>query len=184
MDGGAVDRYEVSRVTAAPLGPLTGLADRLGLPPAFLKFLLVGAAAFLVNQVALYIFYDSPLAAALPGKDAEIDFGLVTHPDARLLIASALAVEVAIVFKFVWSEGWIFSDRRSEGSLAARFVHFNISCAASSALTIAITNILTPAFGISPYISTAIAVVCGFMLNWVWAARLVWPEKQAAAATD
>lgn len=179
-----MDRYEVSRVTAAPLGPLAGLADRLGLPPEFLKFLLVGAAAFLVNQVALYVFYDSPLAAALPGKDAEIDFGLFAHPDARLLIASALAVEVAIVFKFVWSEGWIFRDRRSDGGVASRFVHFNISCAASSVLTIAITNILTPVFGISPYVSTAIGVLCGFMLNWIWSARLVWPEKPAAAATD
>jgi putative flippase GtrA len=184
VDGGAVDRYEVSRVTAAPLGPLTGIADRLGLPPAFFKFVFVGALAFVVNQVALYVFYDSPLAAVLPGKDAEIEFGLFAHPDARLLIASVLAVEVAIVFKFVWSEGWIFRDRRPDGGVASRFVHFNISCATSSVLTITITNILTPVFGISPYISTAIAVLAGFMLNWVWSARLVWPEKPAAAATD
>lgn len=171
-------------MTAAPLGPLTAIGDRLGLPQEFLKFLLVGAVAFAVNYLALYAFYDSPLAAALPDKDTRIDFGLLAHPDARLLIASALAVEVAIVFKFVWSEGWIFRDRRSEGGLINRLVHFNVSCAASSALTIAVTNVLTPVFGISPYIATAVGVLCGFMLNWVWAARLVWPEKQASAAAD
>lgn len=158
--------------------------ERLGLPPEFLKFLLVGAVAFAVNQLALYAFYDSPLASALPSKDTGIDFGIFDHPDARLLIASALAVEVAIVFKFVWSEGWIFRHRRAEGAVGSRFVHFNVSCAASAVLTIGVTNVLTPAFGISPYLSTAVGVLCGFMLNWIWAARLVWPEKPAAAAAD
>lgn len=178
-----MDQYDVERVTAVQLGPLTALADRLGVPQEFLKFVFVGAIAFAVNQAALYVFYDSPLASVLPSKGAEIDLGLIS-PAARLLIASALAVEVAIVFKFVWSEGWIFRDRRSEGGVGRRFIHFNVSCAASAALTIAVTNVLTPVFGVSPYISTAVGVLCGFMLNWIWAARLVWPEKRATAAAD
>lgn len=158
------------------------ISGRLGVSQEFLKFLLVGAAAFVVNQLALYVFYDSPLASAMPDKHAEIDFGLFA-PESRLLIASALAVEVAIIFKFVWSEGWIFRHRRSEeGGAVSRFVHFNASCAASSILTVAVTNVVTPVFGISPYISTAVGVLCGFMLNWIWSARLVWPERRAAAA--
>ena len=148
----------------------------------FLKFLLVGGFAFIVNQGALYVLYDSPLAGVLPDKDTRIDFGLLAHPDIRLLVASILAVEVAIVFKFFWSEGWIFRHRRSEDGVVSRFVHFNVSCAASSVLTVAVTNVVTPVFGISPYISNAIGVLCGFMLNWIWAARLVWPERAAAAA--
>lgn len=157
------------------------LAERLGLSQEFLKFLMVGGAAFIVNQVALFILYDSPLASALPDKDARIDFWLVAHPDARLLIATILSVETAIIFKFFWSEGWIFRHRRQENHIAARFVHFNISTAASSVLTVAVTNILTPVFGITPYLAIAAGVLAGFMLNWLWAARLIWPDKSKAA---
>lgn len=152
------------------------------MPPAFAKFLLVGGVAFVVNQIALYVLYDSPVASVFPDKDARIDFGLFSHPDARLLIATMLAVEVAILFKFVWSEGWIFRDRRSEGGVVRRLIHFNISCAASSVLTVAVTNLVTVQLGISPYLATAVGVLAGFLLNWVWAARLVWPEKRASAA--
>lgn len=166
------------------MGPLSRAAERIGISPEFVKFLAVGAAAFVVNQIGLYVLYDSPLAAALPDKDVRIDFGLIEHPDARLLIATILAVEAAIVFKFVWSEGWIFRSRRSDEWIGRRFIHFNISCAASSVLTVAVTNVLTPVFGISPYLATAAGVLCGFMLNWVWAARLVWPEKRAPATAE
>lgn len=175
-----MDTYELRRITRDPLAFLFSLAERFGISRAFIKFVTVGAAAFVVNQIALYVLYDSPVAVLLPAKDTAINFGIVTHPDARLLIATILSVETAIVFKFFWSEGWIFRDRRPEGHVLPRFGHFNISTAASSVLTVAVTNILTPVFGISPYITIAAGVFAGFMLNWVWAARLIWPDKPAA----
>lgn len=164
-----------------PLAPASRLAGRLGVPPAFLKFLLVGGAAFFVNQFALYMLYDSPLAEVFPGKDASADFALFVHPDSRLVIATVLAVEVAILFKFVWAEGWIFHDRRPEGSVMGRLLHFNVSCAASAGVTVAVTNLVTVQMGISPYLATPVGVLAGFMLNWVWAASVVWPEKPRVA---
>lgn len=171
-------------MTEAPLGSVTDLARRFGLPPEFAKFLMVGAMAFVVNQIALYLLYDASLFGFLPGKDTAVDLVFVTHPNARLLIASPLSVEAAILFKFVWSERWIFRDRRVEGALWARMMHFNLSAASSAVLTVTVANVLTPVFGITPYVSTAVGVLCGFMLNWVWSARLVWPDRSTAAATD
>ena len=81
---------KVTRVLSEPV-------RRLGLSPEFVKFLMVGSVAFVVNQLALYLLYDAPLFSFLPGKDTRIDLGLVAHPDARLLIASSVAVEVAIL---------------------------------------------------------------------------------------
>lgn len=179
-----MDLHYVRKLTESPLEAVTELAGRFGLSPEFVKFLLVGAAAAVANYVALYLLYDAPLFGFLPAKDAEVDLGFVTHPDARLLIASIAAVEAAILFKFVWSEGWIFRDRRAEGVLWARMVHFNVSCAASAVLTVGVTNVLTTVFGITPYVSTAVGVLCGFMLNWLWSAKLVWPERSTAAAAD
>jgi putative flippase GtrA len=173
--------YDTQRLRQAILGPDAD-SGKFRDPPAFVKFLIVGGLAFVVNQLGLYLLYDSPAAAILPDKDTRIDFGLFSHPDARLLIASALAVEAAIVFKFAWSERWIFRERRTEGGVPRRFVHFNVSCAASATLTVAVTNILTPALDVSPYIATAVGVLAGFMLNWVWAARLVWPERRTESA--
>ncbi|MCH8814152.1 MAG: GtrA family protein [Chloroflexi bacterium] len=163
---------------------MTELARRFGLPPEFVKFLMVGAMAFVVNQLALYLLYDAPLFGFLPGKDARIDFWFAVHPDARLLIASSVSVEVAILFKFLWSERWIFRHRRPEGAPWARMMHFNMSAAASAVLAVSVTNVLTPVFGITPYVTTGVGVLCGFMLNWVWSARLVWPDRPTAASTD
>jgi len=179
-----LDLYYIRKLTESPLDAVIELGGRFGLSPEFVKFLLVGAAAAVVNYVALYLLYDAPLFGFLPGKDAEVDLAFVTHPNARLLIASPISVEVAILFKFVWSEGWIFRRRRAEGALWARMVHFNVSAAASAVLTVSVANVLTPVFGITPYISTAIGVLCGFMLNWLWSAKLVWPERSRAAPAD
>ena len=181
---GVLDFNYFGRVTQAPLGPVTDLARRFGLSPEFVKFLVVGSMAFVVNQLALYLLYDAPLFGFLPGKDARVDLGPLTHPDVRLLIASSVAVEVAILFKFLWSEGWIFRHRRSEGAVWVRMMHFNLSAAASAVLAVTVTNVLTPVFGITPYVTIAVGVLCGFMLNWVWSARLVWPDRPTAATTD
>ena len=147
---------------------------------AFLKFLLVGAAAFVINEIALYGFYDSPLATALPGRDTRVDLWLFAHPDARLLIASLLAVETAIVFKFYAHEHWTFRDRLRNGWIGVRLVSFNLSCLAGTLVSVGAVNVLTPIFGLSPYITNVAGVCAGFMLNWITSAHLVWPHRETA----
>ncbi len=149
------------------------LAARLPISPEFLRFLLVGGIVFVINQAALLLFYD--VLPVLPARDSDFDFGLFTHPDIRLLLASALAVEVAIVVKFFALENWTFRDRPRRGLRPIRFLRFNATSIVGPIIVVATVNVLTPVFGISPYISLSIGVLAGFLANWAFSAYLIWP---------
>jgi putative flippase GtrA len=174
MQTGIADKSAEDGRRLPARGPI---ASRLGVSSAFVKFLLVGAVAYVVNQAGLLLFYDLSALPWLPGKDSEVDFGVFTHPDARLLIASLLAVEASIVFKFFALEHWTFRDRPRRGWLGVRFLQFNASCAASSIITVATVNTLSPIFGISPYISITIGTIFGFLVNWALSAYVIWPHR-------
>ncbi len=158
------------------------LAARLPVSAAFLKFLLVGGIAYVISQAALLLFYD--VLPVLPARDSDFDFGLFTHPDIRLLLASALAVEVAIVFKFYALENWTFRDRPRRGWGPIRFLRFNATSIAGTIMAVATVNVLTPVFGISPYISLSIGVLVGFLANWAFSAYLIWPLARSKASAD
>lgn len=160
-------------------GPPGGDDSRfLGIPRTFLSFLIVGGLAFIVTEVMLFLAYDSPLLWFLPEKDTEFGLGGIEHPDIRLLIASALAVEIAIAFKFLAYENWTFRDRQRPASLPVRFIQLNAASLVGAAVTVAVVNVLTPALGLSPYISTPAGVLTAFMLNWVASSHLIWPKHE------
>ena len=150
----------------------------LGVPPTFLSFLVVGGMAFIVTEVMLYLAYDSPLVWFLPEKDTAFGVGPIEHPDIRLLIASALAVEIAIAFKFLAYENWTFRDRQRPASLPVRFLQLNGASLLGAAVTVAVVNVLTPVLGLSPYVSTPAGVLAAFMLNWMASSRVIWPEHE------
>ena len=160
----------------APPDPLDRLAARLGVSSPFIKFLFVGGIAFFVNEIALLLLYD--VLPILPTKDRDFDFWLFTHPDIRLLLASAFAVECAVVFKFFALEHWTFRDRPRRGWRVYRFLQFNGSAILSPVIVIGTVNVLTPVFGISPYISTMVGTIAGFMVNWLFSAYLIWPHER------
>lgn len=161
---------------------LVNLARRLHLPVTLLKFLFVGALAYAVNQGALFVFYD--LAPLPPARDRDIDFGIFSYPDLRLLIASFIAVQFAIVFKFGIHENWTFRDRRREGVLLTRFLQFNLSSFLSPIINLAAVNVLTPLFDISPYAANTIGAVLGFAVNWLLSAHIIWPHARGAVDTS
>ncbi|MEO6196478.1 MAG: hypothetical protein ABIP58_00045, partial [Dehalococcoidia bacterium] len=70
------------------------LAYRLHLPTTMIKFLIVGGIGFIINQVFLFLLYDTTIFAFLPEKGSNSDFGLFTNTDTRLLISSIVAVEI------------------------------------------------------------------------------------------
>ena len=157
------------------------LAARLRISPEFLKFLLVGSIAYVISQAALLLLYD--VFPILPARDRDFDLGLFTHPDIRLLLASALAVELSIVFKFYALERWTFRDRPRRGWGLARFLRFNASCIIGSVIIVATVNVLTPVFGISPYLSNTAGTLFGFLANWLFSAYLIWPLARPEAST-
>ena len=162
------------------------LARRLHLPTTLAKFLVVGGIAFLINEAALFLFYDSPVFWFLPSKESSIDLG-IWDPEVRLLIASVLAVEVAIVFQFNSHERWTFRHRRRKGWIVARFAKFNLSSIVSPMVSVATVNLLTPVIRdevglgpIAPYVSNAIGVGFGFSWNWVLNSTVIWPHHPPA----
>lgn len=160
---------------------LVSLARRLHLPATLLKFLFVGALAYVVNQGALFLLYD--VVPLFPDKDTRIDFSLFSYPDARLLITSFIAVQCAILFKFGIHEHWTFRDRRRSTGVIVRFVQFNFSSFLSPLINLAAVNILTPVLNISPYASNTIGAVLGFAVNWLLSAHIIWPHAREAADT-
>ena len=162
-----------------------GLARRLHLPTTLLKFLIVGGIGFLINLVMLFLLYDSPLFWFLPAKHSHVDLGLVTVKDSRLLIASVLAVEAAIIVQFNLHERWTFRRRNREGNILARFFKFNAGSIVSPLIIVVTTNVLTPVLplsGLSPYAANGIGVLIGFSYNWFMTNLLIWPHHKRGAA--
>lgn len=170
---------------------LRQLAYRLHLSTTFLKFLIVGGVGFLINQFILFLLYDSPLAGVLlPDKHTHASLGLFTHEDIRLLIASVVAVEVAIVAQFNLHDRWTFRRRDKGGNIIARFLKFNLSSAVSPIIVVATVSIFTPIIrdaagadsivaDVAPYIANTIGVLLGFIWNWTLNSLVIWPHLRA-----
>ncbi len=167
----------MSTEVASPAGETgeKGSSRRLPVSPEFLKFISVGAVAFVINEVTLYLFYD--LLPILSDHDTEFSIGPITHPDVSLLIASVIAVETAIVFKFFAHEHWTFPHRRLPEWTGLRFLKFNASSILSPIISVTTVNVLTPLLGISPYIALAIGVAFSFLVNWFFSAYIIWPSR-------
>jgi len=168
-----------SRLTPQTDNAIVSASRRLHLPVTLLKFLFVGAMAYLVNQAALFLLYDA--APFFPDKDTGIDLLLFTYPDLRLLITSFLAVQCAIVFKFAVHEHWTFRDRRRDSGIVTRFVQFNLSSFLGPLINLAAVNVLTPVLDISPYVSNTIGTILGFAVNWLLSIHVIWPHHKPEA---
>jgi len=158
------------------------LAERYHLPKTLTKFLVVGGVAFLIYQFALFLFYDSPLFTFLPDKGTELGVGPLTIPDARLLISSIVAIELAVLFQFNSHERWTFRNRPRDSWIGVRFLKFNLSSIVSPTIIVVTTNALTAIVGWPPYISAAVGVLLGFAWNWTVGTRIIWPHTRAAMA--
>jgi putative flippase GtrA len=167
---------------------LRQLAYRYHLSTTFLKFLIVGGVGFLINQFGLFLLYDSPLAGAImPAKHTHTSFGLFTHGDIRLLIASVVAVEVAIVAQFNFHDRWTFRLRNKDGNIFLRFGKYNLSSIVSPIVVIVTVNVFTPVIrhaagsdtliaDVAPYIANTGGVLMGFIWNWTLNSLVIWPH--------
>lgn len=178
MRPGLISESERGVMTAA-----RELAERLHLPTTFVKFMIVGGAGFVINQFFLFLFYDTPVFWFFPDKHTHWDLLLVTAGDARLLISSIIAVELAIVFQFNAHERWTFRNRGRSGWIGMRFVKFNASSAVSPIIVVVTTNTLTPVLrgtfsDLSPYIANGIGVLLGFAWNWGLNTLVIWPRQR------
>lgn len=164
---------------------------RLAARWTFGRFLIVGGTGFLINQFFLFLVYDTTVFWFLPGQDTSTNLGLFTHPDIRLLIASIIAVEIAIVCQFNLHDRWTFRWRPRAGWIGQRFIKYQVSSIISPIIVVATINVLTPVLRdaagdesfigtLAPYISNAIGVVLGFTWNWTLNSLIIWPHRHKA----
>ena len=132
------------------------------------KFLVVGGVSFVVNQLALALFYEHILDFLSRGVSTPLgDF------DLQLFVASVVAVEVSIIARFLLNDAWTFRHRRDK-PLRQRFVESNLGSFGSPVISLACVNILTPLFGMPYLFANAIGVGLGLAWNWGWSSRVVW----------
>ena len=173
---------------------LRALAHHLHLPTTFVKFLIVGGVGFLINQFFLFLLYDTSVVWFLPAQHASVDLGL-TNTESRLLIASVVAVEIAIVCQFNFHERWTFRWRPREGWIGQRFLKYQVSSIISPIIVVATVNALTPVLRdgptddslvgtLAPYISNGVGVLMGFTWNWTLNTFIIWPHQRAEVVPE
>jgi putative flippase GtrA len=85
------------------------------------------------------------------------------------LLATALAVEVAVLHNFAWHQRWTWNDRPagSARSIASRFVRFQmLNGVISLAGNLILMRILAGLFGIDPIVANIAAIVTCATLNF------------------
>jgi dolichol-phosphate mannosyltransferase len=123
------------------------LASRLG------KFLVVGGTGVILNNAALFAFYQM---LRLP-----------------LVVASALAVTLAIGNNYVLNDRWTFNQTRNMGSLR-RFLRFSLVSLASLTITTLILWALVMLMDVQYLVANTVGIALGtgsnFVanLNWTW----------------
>lgn len=115
------------------------------------KFLIVGGLGTLVNTGSLVILYHQLHLA--------------------LVVASALATELAIGHNFLWNDYWTFGRR---GLSLNRFVRFNLVSLGGQCITVVTLWMLVRHIGlyyvIANLIGIGLAVIWNFAVNvhWTW----------------
>jgi putative flippase GtrA len=113
-----------------------------------LKFNAVGAIGILVQLAALALFK-----------------GVLRIP---YLLATVLAVEIAVLHNFVWHELWTWKDRRGAGSALWRLLRFNLGNGAISILVnLVIMRLLVGRFHMQYLLANLIAVSAGAIANYL-----------------
>ena len=94
----------------------------------------------------------------------------------QYLLATALAVELAIVVNFLWHERWTWQDRpaRNDRERLGRLVRYNTMTGITSiAGSLLITALLVESLSLSPVVANILSVVALGALNFAGAETLV-----------
>jgi len=137
---------------------LTGmhcLSERL------VRFSVAGLIGFVVQIAALWL--------------------LVTLTPVHYVVATAVAVELAILVNFLWHERWTFRDRLAAHGAVGRLLKYNGLTAITSILgSMLVTGFLVETVAIQVVIANIISVVVLGTVNFVGADKLVF--RSAAVA--
>ena len=139
------------------------------------KFLCVGGIGALLQLFSFsLLFYGLGLNAYYFGQ----------------LIATAIAIEAAIISKFFLNNSWTFKERKlCKNQYCEKFIKFNLGSLGSVFVQLFINYFGSLIFGITPLftvlgltIDTAIiyqmiGIVVGLFFNFVIYNKVIWPKK-------
>lgn len=127
----------------------------------WLKFNLVGAIGIAVQLSALW---------------------LLTRAGVGYLLATALAVEAAVLHNFIWHERYTWLDRRTQNmrDAALRFLRFNFTTGSVSiAGNLLLMGLLVGEAHLRPMLANVIAIAACSILNFVVSDRWVFRTARA-----
>jgi putative flippase GtrA len=110
---------------------------------------------------------------------------LVRHCGVPYLLATAVAVEVAVLHNFAWHQQWTWRDRRGGSctDLAFRLWRFHVlNGLVSLAGNLAIARLLTGELGADPVASNIAAIIVCSMVNFAASELLVFRRAAASIA--
>jgi putative flippase GtrA len=84
------------------------------------------------------------------------------------LVATALAVEAAVLHNFVWHERWTWRDRRSpDGTVLRRLLRFNFTNGLISIATnLVLMRLLVGSFHVQYLIANLLSIAAGSLANF------------------
>jgi len=115
----------------------------------FSKFALVGSSGVLVNTGVLFLLYRY---AHLP-----------------LIVASALAVETAIVNNYLWNDRWTFGENNTS---LMRFARFNLVSLGGLIITTVVLYLLVTFLGMHYLVANLLAI--GLATAWNFGLSMYW----------
>lgn len=164
-----------------------GIKVRVKRSRTFAKFLLVGAASYLVNAVVLGLLYRGSIYSLPIFKGPLLSF-IPTAPQApkilfleidRIFISSIISIELSIIFNFLFHENWTFKSRAHKGSPISRFFKFNLTSIGSPIIQLVSILTFVKIFHLHEQTGLAFGVLVGLFLNyfvnvlWIWKAQPV-----------
>lgn len=131
--------------------------------PRVRAFVIVGAIGF-VTQIAVLT--------------------VLTRAGVALPLATALAVEAAVLHNFVWHQRWTWRDREDGAGWGGRLWRFHSSNGvASIGVNVLLTWVVARWFHVPAPVANALAVAAAAGVNFVAADRWVFARRASAVAT-
>jgi dolichol-phosphate mannosyltransferase len=131
---------------------------------SFLKFCLVGALGFVVNEGLLWIFKER--------------VGL------HYILSAVISIEASILFNFSLNDFWTFRNRKRLGNnILTRALKYNLICVIGSAFNLGILTLMTEGFGVYYLISNMVGMVVAVLWNYGGSTKWAWQRRLSPRVT-
>jgi len=114
--------------------------------------------------------------------------GLLVHRfGMHYLLATAVAVEAAVIHNFLWHRRWTWADRQKLGSSFGllAFLRFNLANGAVSlGGNLLVMRILTGTAGLEPVVANLFSIALCALANFLLADRFVFPPRRECNRRD